>query len=744
MPKNAKSPKSFPRAGRKSGASVGVPVRGSARASVGTRKAALAKSPTAKEPPVTIDSGAPAVTASNVPAGLARIIRANASGRWMLPSLAAITPQYIEMVLRGALTGDHVRQWELFDLMLDTWPELAAVCQELTYAVSERMTAYEPWREEGDPPTQSALDRCALVSGALRRMRPDFAADENDLDGTIKDIVSGWFVGVTTLEIDWHVIKAGKFGTITAPRSTYWVHPNNFGWGNDGKLGLRVGPGLNILNQTTSPFLSSSAAGVVSFPDNKFLVGIHKAKSGTALGGALLRPLAWWWCAANFSSDWLLNLAQLFGIPFRWAEYDPNAPQATIDAICNMLQNMGSAGWAAFPTGTSLDMKDPGKSGDHSPQGDLLDRADRYARLLILGQTMSGGSGTTGKGGGQAFGTVESDIKKKRVDAASKYTANVITQQLIPAILRLNFGDDDECPSITLIEESEGDVDAAQRDQILSGMMPLSIPFLRKKYNQPEPEDGEGTTGPQINNPVPPLKLDAPGLANPQEPNISGKNMFPAKSSAPIIAGDHAGHNFHGNQHHHVIADEKWQGDPKGMHQRADAIMKGFSPVEHPQLGLVGFGRSGRRKTLSAARTPHEFQAAAVLPDLIRKGKVVSSATDRKNRSEIESIHKLQTGLTIGNTRYKSEITLRQIKGQSVPQRLHLHRLNPDDTHLAGKEDATGPYIAGPALQHDRGPGGSDTITRDHDDVKDRLEKLLQIQDDDDFQNQLHKLAQSL
>src|SRR6266545_4463115 len=64
---------------------------------------------------------------------LQRILRPQAAFRWILPSLAAITPQYVEMILRGALAGNHVQQWELFDLMLDSWPELSACQQELSY-----------------------------------------------------------------------------------------------------------------------------------------------------------------------------------------------------------------------------------------------------------------------------------------------------------------------------------------------------------------------------------------------------------------------------------------------------------------------------------------------------------------------------------------------------------------------------------------------------------------------------------
>jgi len=451
-------------------------------------------------PIVAVASGqlaAPLVQAPpEAPPALARILRPQAAHRWLLPQLAAITPQYIEMILRNALAGSHVQQWELFDLMLDTWPELSACAQELTYGVSRLKLIFEPFTEEDEDATPTAIERAKLVSSALRRMAPDPASDENDLDGTLQDIIDGWFRGVTCLETDWHAINSTVHGTILAPRCTFWVHPICFAWDNDGRLGLRVDaqgrivPGANVGTSSmaaTPPLISA-------FPPNKFLIGIHKAKSGSALGGALLRPLAWWWCAANFSADWLLNLAQIFGLPFRWANYDPTAPQETVDRICAMLQNMGSAGWAAFPTGTTLELKDTGKTGDHSPQGELLDRADRYARLLILGQTQSGGKGSAV--GGQAFGTVESDVKKDRIDAAGRYACRVLNTQLIPSILTLNYGDADEAPKVRLLEDEEGDLNEAQRDQTLaSAGLKIPVSFLRKKYGLPAPAKGEETIG---------------------------------------------------------------------------------------------------------------------------------------------------------------------------------------------------------------------------------------------------------
>ena len=460
----------------------------------------------------------------NLSADLSRILRPQAAYRWLLPQLAAITPQYIEMTLRGALAGNHVQAWELFDLMLDSWPELGACCQELIEGVQRKTLIFEPYHEEDKEAEPEAIERMKVVSAALRNMQPDPAADENDLDGTIKDILSAWFVGQVVLEIDWEAPKqtgtlntiTTEFGDIIGPRSTYWVHPVCYAWSMEGRLGLRTE--LSQIRATTQSATTASKdrrsdtgnttwsstsyqprpSSVDDFPDYKFLIGIHKMKSGTALGGARLRLLAWYWCAANFSAEWLLNLAQLFGLPIRWANFDQNAPQETIDGICSMLEKMGTSAYGAFPTGTNLQILDGGSktSGDHSPQGELLDRADRYARMVILGQTMTGGRGGMGKGGGQAFGAVEKDVKEDRIDAAGKYACGIIEQQLIRYILMVNYGDAANAPTARFLEKEEGGLEDAQRDTALAqGGLKIGVNFLRKKYGIPAPEKGEETIG---------------------------------------------------------------------------------------------------------------------------------------------------------------------------------------------------------------------------------------------------------
>jgi phage gp29-like protein len=443
-------------------------------------------------PPIREDFAAPVPSVPPTPllaarlpdTAVARILRPQAAARWLMPSVASITPQYIEFVLRGALNGSHQQQWELFDLMEDTWPRLMKNLNEVKRAAVQMQWNLQPWAEEDTAPTPAAIERQKLVSSAIWKMRPDPASDDNDFQATVYDILDAWGKGTAVLQVIWEMRRAGQLGDITAPQCTRWVHPQNYAWNETGTLGL-------TFRQPQPGFISNPGTQIIPFPEHEFLVALCKAKTGHPLAGALLRPLAWWWCSANFSADWLLNLAQVFGLPFRWANYAQGTPQATVDAICSMLQNMGSAGWGAFPEGATLEFKESSKGGDNSPQGDLLDRADTVCDLLVLGQTLT--TEMSPSGGSFAAAKVHKGVRDEVLRAAAEFAAKVINKQLIPSILTLNYGNADEAPEFYPERETISDAKAdADRDAVLlqTGMkMPLK--WFHKRHNVPLPAEGE-------------------------------------------------------------------------------------------------------------------------------------------------------------------------------------------------------------------------------------------------------------
>lgn len=438
---------------------------------------------------------------------LQTIIRPDARSRWMGSTARQFTPERIETVLRSVANGNLVGQWELFDLMEDTWPRLSKNLNELKRAVKSYDRNFEPWAEEEEAATSDAENRAKLASRAMWTMRPRSDENANGFDDTIYDILDAWGKGIAVLEVDYEVRDGGKFGPITAPRCTRWIHPRYYGFpANEDWLGLnvqeinqsRTGVSTVSGSQPSSLNLSPVADGIYArFPENKFLICVCKAKSGHPSVSALLRPLAFWWAASNFTQEWFLNFAQIFGLPIRWATYDPNRP-GLLEMVSEMLEDMGSQAWAAFPAGTTLELKEPAKGAGDNPQVSLLDRADKQCDILILGQTLTTDTPASG-GGTRAQGEVHKVVRDDIVEAAADFVSNVVNQQIIPAIIQLNFGDQQMLPELCLEPETREDKKAVAETLQVATQIGVKIPaaYAHKRLDIPLPSEGEAVLEPR-------------------------------------------------------------------------------------------------------------------------------------------------------------------------------------------------------------------------------------------------------
>ena len=432
---------------------------------------------------------------------LDQIIQPNARDRWGGRIARDYTPERVEYILRGALNGNLIDQHELFNLMEETSPRINKNLNQRKRAVVAHIRRFEDWAEEDQAATDEAKHRTKVAAAALRTMKPKVDSNENGFDETIYDILDATGKGIALIEIDWEVRKAGSLGMISAPRATRWVHPRFYGFAmNADWLGLNTNQiesaaAGNTTEETPPPRLSLKPVNGIyaRVPENKFLVCIRKSKSGSPISGGLLRQLAFWWCASQFTQSWVLNFAQIFGLPIRWATYDPNMP-GLMEKVCAMLDNMGSAAWGAFPSGTQLELKEPPKASSENPQFVLLNLADKQYDLLILGQsgtTQISGPGEK-SGGSHAANKVLQGVEEQIVRSDADFVCNIINHQLIAPTILFNFGDTEMLPQLCLdpmIEEDIAGLVENYNVATVSGVLtpnPDDEAFLRKKLLLPQ------------------------------------------------------------------------------------------------------------------------------------------------------------------------------------------------------------------------------------------------------------------
>lgn len=430
--------------------------------------------------------------------------------RWLASGITEYTPEQVFSVLRGALSGHLLYVWQLFDLMEESWPRLAVNLQKLRGAVKRHDWTIQAWAPKGRQPSAEALRRSKLFEDAIYSMNPATDLDEQGWDGTLDAIMDAWAKGVSVVEVDWAYGESPEFGQIIVPRCTHWVHPQYYGWPTyDGRAGDRLMLRASEVIQH-SEVIKQSQSEWIEFPPNKFLLAINKARVTHPSAAARLRPLAWWWCVSNFSGEWLVRYANLFGIPIRWATYDPAKPDIK-RVLEQMLENMGLAGWAAMPEGTALTLYEGTKNGTDNPQAAILDRADKNCDVYLLGQTLTSEVGTTG--GNRALGEVHKEVQDEVSEEAIRWCASVLNSQLIPAWCQINFGDRNECPYF--LDKSPEEKDTKGAAEAFKVVLDSGVEIPRSYYYEqvgiPEPQAGEAVIEPRAPMP-PPAPPGDPGL----------------------------------------------------------------------------------------------------------------------------------------------------------------------------------------------------------------------------------------
>jgi len=436
-----------------------------------------------------------------------------------------LDPAQVRWVLQNAAMGSLQDQYELFALMEDTWPRLMKNLNEVRRPAANASFSVQPYAERGEKATDSAKEKADLVDAALKNWAPRPGTLEFGFEDTLYHALDAYGKGLSVLEISW---QQGEEGIL--PRCGHLLSPRRYGWNKDGsELGLLTG----AAEQISSPRSLLTDFGWAPFPTGQFWCGIWHARSGAPGATAMLRALAPYWVGITFGWEWLMANAQIFGVPFRWATYDANRPEL-LGTITQMLQQMGTAGYAAFPQGTTLEFKDAAQHAGDNPQVFIQTVADKYCDLLILGQEASGSTHSSGLGGaGQA--QLQGEVRREVLHAAVKWCATQLNYQLVPAVLRWNYGETGEPP--TIVPDLAGDPDPlqmAQRDQVLiaSGAK-LPSAWFYERHGIPEPEDGEETIGTPPSTQLPPTGGSSENQAAPGKPRDVGS----PESGDPTGAG---------------------------------------------------------------------------------------------------------------------------------------------------------------------------------------------------------------
>lgn len=411
-----------------------------------------------------------------------------------------LPPQQVARVLRGVIDGDPLAQENLFNSMMQTWPDLGQAINQVCDEVARAPMNIVPYAEEGLNPSAQSQAKAAVIRGLKGSMRSEPNSRREGWAGTIKGLAMGYFYGLTVREVFWEISEAGNYPVSTEEYAAiYYRYPR----GGDMQEQLLF-----------SPHGRSGGDRLEQFDPNKHLVGENRWHRGSVLQTAPLRALVPYWIAKTYGLKWFLDYGQTFGVPFRMGTY-PDGDDKAKAALNGALANLGSASWGSAPSGTSIDIIPIPASASALPQKELIDMANNAVAKFILGQTLTSDVGDSGS---RALGNVHETIRKGRIEGVVAFVTAILNNQLIPAVIRANWADGQRAELPVIVADwpsSEDAVALAERDEKLIGGLGLQVTkkYLYERHNVPIPEDGE--------------ELFEPGL-----PDLASNEPIPASDTA--------------------------------------------------------------------------------------------------------------------------------------------------------------------------------------------------------------------
>lgn len=394
-------------------------------------------------------------------------------------------PADVRSSLSGAMNGDIRLQHLIFSAMLDTWPKLQKAINEMARRVVTQPWAVIPYAERGEEPDEKSQEMAGEIERMLWGMKPRAECNEAGLEGTIRNLVFGYYYGHGVHETRWAKGKDAAW----EPRCTKPVPSRFYGYPSDSTQ-----QGDDRLMFYPSGQLYGGAA--EDFPQNRFLIAVNSGHATHPAMSAPLRALAPYWLAAVYGLKWFMNFTQLYGIPWRHAEVADATDEGKVKAA---LASIGSLGYIVTKAGTKINVLDSAKSGDSVPQNILIELADRQCDQFILGQTLTSG---TDDSGSRALGEVHQSTLGEAVKGVADFVGGIITHQLIPAIAVLNYGK--SMPHLPEFwarhEEAKDDKARAERMEILGRIgVPMSKAYVYEDLGVPIPEDDAELFRPMAN-----------------------------------------------------------------------------------------------------------------------------------------------------------------------------------------------------------------------------------------------------
>lgn len=347
-----------------------------------------------------------------------------------------LTPPRLAAILLEAEEGDATRYLELAEDMEEKDLNYMAQLGTRKRAVAQLDITVEAASDSAED-----VRSADLVREFLRR---------DELEEVLVDILDAVGKGYSVCEILWETSERQWM-----PRDIVWRDPRWFQFDREDGVTLRLREGAEL--RPLTPF--------------KYIVHVHKAKSGLPIRGGLARAAGWAYLFKNFTiKDWVA-FAEIYGQPYRVGKYHPSATESDKSKLLQAVASIGSDAAAIIPEGMLIEFIEAARTGAVDLYQKLAEYLDAQVTKAILGQTLT--SDVSSRGGSRALGDVHDRVRRDIMRSDARQLASTLNRALVRPIVDLNLGPQKAYPRLRIGLPDE--LTTMQKLQALHRLVPVGL-----------------------------------------------------------------------------------------------------------------------------------------------------------------------------------------------------------------------------------------------------------------------------
>lgn len=352
---------------------------------------------------------------------------------------------HIRALKRSNWSGLLMEIDRLYATMFHEWDALQKDVTDIEEAVRSLTWSVNPFTRDGEEPEPLAAEVAKTVQDALwMRSMPVPGSVGHTFQQMLGAVVHAVYRGFNVHQIEWK-----NDGELVYPARFIQLPPQFLMWenraGRPDRL-LLVPDGMNYKG--------------VPFPAHKFIVALNTSGPDHPIYNATFYSLVNWFLAFKKGIGWFMEYTQKYGMPKQILHYQSDRDRAQLMAD---LRDDSVLNTVLLKEGRDIDIQYPTGGSASLPQAVLLQKAEEACHKAILGQTLT--SDTSSNGGSLAQARVHAGVQADVVLKRAEFVADVLNQQLIPAIVMANYGRIDGIPMPELrckLPQAEANIERAQ------------------------------------------------------------------------------------------------------------------------------------------------------------------------------------------------------------------------------------------------------------------------------------------